>query len=196
LAEGPAITAATRLPSPEEVRRWWDRFGMLPNIRRHSEMVCRVAVALADWLAGAGVALSRQGVEVGALAHDLAKTPCLGTGRLHAQEGEEMLSELGYPELAYLVGCHVTLPPDHPLDETMVVNYADKRVTHDRIVSLDDRFHYIIDRYGQGDPQRIARIQVGLDRARRAEGVIFQRLPGRSPADLFALDGCAREEVG
>jgi hypothetical protein len=181
------ITLETPLPTPEEVRSWWDRFGMLPNIRRHSEVVRLVALVLADWLAESGVALSRRAVEVGALAHDLAKTPCLGTSRLHAQEGEAMLQELGYPELAFMVGRHVTLLPDHPLDETMVVNYADKRVTHDEIVGLEERFAYIQERYGQGDPERLERIRQGLDRVRRAEKEIFRRLPGRSPDELLGL---------
>jgi len=184
-----AITRETRLPEPDQVRAWWDEFAMLDNIRDHSEKVCLVALTLADWLAEAGVRLSRLAVEVGALAHDIAKTPCLGTSKLHAQEGGDIVTRLGFPELGYMVANHVYLSSDHPLDETLVVNYADKRVTHDRIVDLDARFAYIADRYGLGDAQRLARIKNGLDNARRAERLIFGALgPRRSPQDIMLLD--------
>jgi uncharacterized protein len=146
------ITKQTPLPDPGQARAWWDDYAMLDNIRDHSEMVCFVALAITDWLALAGVKLHRRAVEVGALVHDISKTPCIGTTKLHAQEGGALITSLGYPELGYMVANHVYLNDDHPLDETMVVNYADKRVTHDQIVDLDSRFAYIADRYGLGDP--------------------------------------------
>ena len=60
LVQGPymGINEKTPLPSPDrEVRSWWDDYGMLDNIRRHSEVVCKVALVLTDWLAEAGVSL-------------------------------------------------------------------------------------------------------------------------------------------
>jgi uncharacterized protein len=182
------ITKRTPLPDVSQARAWWDEFQMLENIRRHSEVVCLVALTLSDWLADAGIQLHRQAIEIGALVHDIAKTPCLGTTRLHAQEGGEIVTKLGFPELGYLVANHVYLDQDHPLDETMVVNYADKRVTHDQIVDLDSRFEYISERYGNGDPERLARIQTGLQNAKRAENLIFSHLsPQRSPDDILFL---------
>ena len=184
------ITPQSPLPDRETVFRWWDEYGMLPNIRAHSLMVAKVAVTLADWLIEAGEQLYRPAVEIGALVHDLAKTICLGTDKLHAKEGERILERLGYPELAYLVATHVYLPEDHPLDETMVVNYADKRVTHDRVVDLDSRFAYIKERYGRGDPERLRRMEWGYQRARAAEAQLFAAMGGRHrPEDLFSLDG-------
>jgi uncharacterized protein len=184
------ITDQTPLPKPQQARAWWDDFKMLDNIREHSEVVTQVALAITDWLAHAGVCLNREAVEVGALLHDIAKTPCLGTAKLHAQEGGEIMQRLGYPELAYLVANHVYLTEDHPLDETMVVNYADKRVTHNEIVDLDARFEYIAERYGLGDPERLARIQTGLKYARRAENMIFSPLaPQHTPDDIMLLKG-------
>ena len=190
LARGPyvAITKDTPLPTPEEARAWWDDYGMLDNIRRHSEVVCKVALLLTDWLAAAGLNFNRPAVEVGALAHDIAKTPCLGSEKLHFIEGEKILLALGYPELGFLVRRHVYLPPEHPLDETMIVNYADKRVTHDKIVDLNQRFDYIAERYGNGDPQRVARIKQGRQRAFAAEQSIFAPLGGlHQPEDIARL---------
>lgn len=183
------ITKQTPLPDPGQARAWWDDYAMLDNIREHSEMVCLVALTITDWLAQAGVRLHRRAVEVGALVHDISKTPCIGTTKLHAQEGGALITSMGYPELGYLVANHVYLNDDHPLDETMVVNYADKRVTHDQIVDLDSRFEYIADRYGLGDPTRLARIQTGFKNALRAENLIFSHLvPDRTPKDISLLE--------
>ena len=83
------ITPATPLPSQEQILAWWDDYGMLPNIRRHSQVVCQVALLVTDWLAEGGSRLNREAVEAGALLHDIAKTPCLGTDKLHAVEGRD-----------------------------------------------------------------------------------------------------------
>ena len=185
-----SFDAETPLPSARQVRAWWDDYGMLENIRAHSEMVCKVALLVADWLIEAGLSVNRPAVEAGALAHDLAKTPCLGTERLHAQEGEEILAGLGYPQLGQLVGRHVVIPASQPLDETMLVNYADKRVKHDEIVDLHERFDYIEQRYGKDDPDRILRIKAGRERAFEVEQTIFGAMGGKHrPEDIGAILG-------
>ena len=177
------------LPTAQEARELWNVYGMLDNIRDHSEMVCRVALQLYDWLAESGVELRRDAVETGALLHDISKTACLGTERRHDQEGLALLAELGYPELGSLVASHVFLPPGYPLNETMVVNYADKRVKHDQIVDLDERYQYILERYGRGEDDRIGRINQGLSLAQEVERVIFSALaPKHTPKDISALD--------
>ena len=176
------------LPSPDMVREWWDEYGMLENIRRHSETVCRVALVLYEWLSEAGVELYRPAIEAGALVHDIAKTQCLGTRRSHAIEGGIIMQRKGFSELAYMVRNHVYLSPDHPLDETMVVTYADKRVNHDRVVSLKDRFEYILGNYGKKYPEHIPRMEQGRDQAYLIEKKIFKRVNhGRKPQDLLAV---------
>ena len=179
----------TPLPTTREVEDWWDQYGMLDNIRAHSKVVCQVALTLTDWLEQAGLVLCRKAVEVGALAHDIAKTPCLGTDRRHAEEGAEIVKHLGFPELAYIVHHHVTLPCGQPLDETAVVNYADKRVNHDQVVTLQERYAYIMERYGGSDPHKRQRIQQGLLRVSQVEKEIFVRLgSSHSPAQLLELN--------
>ncbi|KIX14541.1 HD domain-containing protein [Dethiosulfatarculus sandiegensis] len=171
-----AISKDTPVPTPELVRSWWDEYGMLDNIRAHSFVVSQVALLVNQWLAESGLALREDAVLAGALAHDIAKTQCLNSDRLHSEEGYEILFKKGYPELGYLVRAHVYLPEGHPLDETMVVNYADKRVKHDRIVNLNDRYDYIEKRYGRGEPERIARIAKGRARAFEVEDLIFKQI--------------------
>ncbi len=173
----------TPLPSLAQTRAMWDAHCMLDNIRRHSEVVCAVALLLTDWLAQAGVTLHRPAVEVGALLHDIAKTPCLGSQRRHDLEGQEMLCQAGFPELGRIVALHVYLPPGHPLDEAMLVNYADKRVNHESIVNLNQRYAYIAERYGKGDPELLARIEHGRHRSLEVERLLFARMLHRHTPD-------------
>ncbi|MCB2194145.1 MAG: HDIG domain-containing protein [Deltaproteobacteria bacterium] len=181
----PSFSADTPLPSTAQIKQLWDDYAMLDNIREHSLVVCGVALRLADWLDDSGLVLNRRAVEAGALLHDIAKTMCLGQKCRHDLEGGRIMHELGYGELAGLVANHVLLPPGQPLDETMVVNYADKRVTHDQLVTLPQRFAYITERYGRGDPAIEERIALGLERARQAESLIFSRIDhGHTPEDV------------
>lgn len=184
MAETPlSFTPQTPLPSAERIADLWDEYGMLDNIREHSRVVTRVALLIYGWLAEAGQELNRAAVEAGALLHDIAKTPCLGQKCRHDLEGGRILTELGYPELGQLVRLHVVLPPEFPLNETMVVNYADKRVTHDQLCTLGERYAYITQRYGRGDPALEQRIAGGLERARQVEAELFGHIDhGRTPA--------------
>ena len=90
--------------------------------------------------------------------------------------------------MGYIVGCHVYLE-DYPASgsplEVEVVNYADKRVMHDRIVSLDERMQYILQTYG-GEPRNEQRIQWLWSQTRQLEKRLFQPLP-IGPEALTAL---------
>ena len=62
------------------------------------------------------------------------------------------------------------------LSEAHIINYADKRVLHDRIVSLDERMNYIMERYGR-EPAHEQRIRLLWDRTKDLESRIFNYLP-------------------
>ena len=169
--------------------------GMLPNIVAHSLQVCRVAVFLVDHLEKHRTKLDRELVKTSALLHDITKTRSLITGELHALTGAELIDGMGYPEVAYIIGHHVILDDNSTSDrptEVEVVNYADKRVLHDRVVSLQERMDYILVRYAKhpGDRERIAKNWM---RAIDLERKLFDFLPF-SPGDLssmFKLDHLA-----
>jgi len=165
--------------------------GMLPNIREHSFLVMEVACFLGQALVQAGFDLHLQLIEAGALLHDLGKTPCLGTGRNHAQWGAEILHGLGYPEAAQVVAEHVYLVENNgdprPFREAEVVNYADKRVLHDRVVTLEDRFADLMERYGLTVEAR-SRIAVAWAKVQALEERLFAPL-GLSPGALLQVNG-------
>jgi uncharacterized protein len=168
-----------------------DIHGMLPHIREHSFAVMEVAVFLGEALMEAGFDLFLPLVATGALLHDLGKTPCLGTTTNHAEYGAVILEDLGYPQVAQVVREHVHLNGDlsdlRALREAELVNYADKRVLHAEVVTLEDRFVDLKVRYGR-TPEIVARIEATEIRARALEEKLFAPLQ-LTPLDLLRVNG-------
>jgi hypothetical protein len=69
-----------------------------------------------------------------------------------------------------------TCPPDAPVSESEIVNYADKRVLHDQVVSLEKRLAYIQVRYG-ANPEFKDRIQRMWSKTLVLEQKLFKQLP-------------------
>jgi uncharacterized protein len=178
-------------PSHDQCLELMNTHGMLPNIREHSFRVMEVALFLGEALAEAGFDLSLPLVKAGGLLHDLGKTACLGTLRNHAELGASILEELGYPHVAQVVREHVYLDGNisdpRPLREAELVNYADKRVLHETVVTLEERFADLKVRYGR-TPEAMTRIQATAVRARALEDKLFAPLR-LTPADVLRVNG-------
>ena len=177
-------------PSKEKCYSLMYEMGMLPNIVAHSLQVCRVAVFLVDHMEKHRMKLDRELVQTSALLHDITKTRSLITGELHAHTGAQLIDEMGYPEVAYIIGHHVILDDNSTSDrptEVEVVNYSDKRVLHDRVVSLQERMDYILVKYAKhpGDRERIVQNWM---RAIDLERKLFDFMPF-SPGDLNSMLG-------
>ena len=142
-----------RIPSREECDELMAKYSMLPNIVAHSQQVMRVSLAITDNLKN-GVSINRDLVMAAALLHDITKTRSLKTREPHDQYGEELLRGLGFARVGEIVKQHVILldfDPKGRLEEREIINYADKRVMHDRIVSLAERVQDLIQRYGTSE---------------------------------------------
>lgn len=140
------------IPTREECYRLMRQYGMLENIINHSLKVAKVACFIAKELNKRGHRIDIALVEASSLLHDLTKTICLGTGEDHAKTGSQLLKELGYERVGEIVREHIEITKvNNPsmVSEEEVVNYADKRVLHDRIVSLEERFKDLKARYGK-----------------------------------------------
>jgi putative nucleotidyltransferase with HDIG domain len=140
------------IPQKEQCLHLLSRVDMPDHIQDHSKLVCQVALVLTDGLIAAGIDVNRKLVRASALLHDITKPRSFKTGENHAQTGGKYLAELGYPEVGEIVRQHVML--DHYFaaatpDEAEVVNYADKRVLHDKVVPLDERMTYILHSYAK-----------------------------------------------
>lgn len=140
------------IPTREECLRLMGDFGMLENIIAHSIEVAKVALFISTELNKRGQGISLDLVEAASLLHDLTKTECLKTKEDHAKTGSQLLRGMGYERVGEVVAQHIWLGKEaDPLtiSEEEIVNYADKRVMHDRIVSLEERFNDLKDRYGR-----------------------------------------------
>lgn len=139
-----------RVPTRDECYEIIARFKMLPNILEHSELVERVAAAIVDNLSS-GVKVNGDLVSAASLLHDLTKTRSLETGEHHDVTGAEELRALHFHSIAEAVENHVffkNFDPDGRLEEREIVYYADKRVTHNYMVSVEERITDLIQRYG------------------------------------------------
>jgi putative nucleotidyltransferase with HDIG domain len=126
---------------------------MPPHILYHSVMVRRVAVCIAYVLVNEGKNIDICLVDRASLLHDICKIDSIRSGGDHAHMGQQLMEDLGYPEVGEIVGQHVMLNSLF-LNEAMVVNYADKKVMHEKIVSIPERFIDLMTRYGKDDMRR------------------------------------------
>ncbi len=152
---------------------------MQPQIVRHSKQVCRVALCLTRGLNNANhVFINQELVQAAALLHDITKTRSLVTGENHPRTGEDFLAMLGYPDVGKIVAQHVQLNnyfESETPNAAEIVNYSDKRVLNDAIVSLEHRMAYILKRYAK-TPQDAQRIEYLLKLSRQVENRIFEHL--------------------
>ncbi len=112
--------------------------------------VMNVSLAIMDNLKS-GVSVNRDLVIAASLLHDIAKTKSLETKEQHDVSGGALLRELGFPRTAEIVEQHVSihnLRLEGMLEEREIVYYADKRVLHDTIVTVEERVHDLVRRYG------------------------------------------------
>jgi len=158
------------------------------HIVLHSRMVWTVAKIVGEGLLREGIPLDMELLKASCLLHDIAKYPCLkGRKGWHDAVGEEMLIQEGLPTVAAIIGQHVILKDGNggTIREEHVLFYSDKRVVHDKVVSLEDRFQYLADTYGKS-PRALEGLNVMKDKTQRLEERLFQFLDF-APEDLPAL---------
>jgi uncharacterized protein len=177
-----------KIPTVEQCYQLMCKMKMMDHIVRHSLQVCRVATYLAQNLNARHHGLNFDLIRAAALLHDITKTRSFKTEENHALTGGQFLAEQGYPEVGDLVRQHVRLdayPDPVTLGEAEIINYADKRVLHDRIVGLDKRLKYILEKYGKR-PEHQERIRQLWEKTRALEEEIFRELV-IAPQDLDRL---------
>jgi len=183
------------IPSIKECYRYMDKYHMLTHIKAHSVVVARVARMIARGLREVNPDLSVSKTTVGALLHDIGKTPSINSGGDHAEIGKRICMENGFDEIAPIVAEHVDLK-NYRLNgvgsETEVVYYADKRVKHDKIVSLKEREDYILKRYGRNQEELCRRIKLNFRLCGQVEEMLFRKL-NFSPESFLEMDGAEIE---
>ncbi len=164
-----------------------DKYDTPRHIISHSRTVWRVARVLGASLS-AGRSIDMDLLRAACLLHDIAKYPCILDGyRYHDRRGEEILCNEGLPSVGRIVVQHVHLhdPYAAQLREEHLVFYADKRVRHDEVVSIGERFRYLRETYGK-TTEAIERLNEMKRRTLTVERRIFRDL-SFAPDDVAAL---------
>ncbi|MFC1819267.1 HDIG domain-containing metalloprotein [Thermodesulfobacteriota bacterium] len=177
------------IPGVNECLDLMEQYHMLPNIKDHSIVVTDVAGVITNGLIAAGYDLSLETVIAGALLHDIGKTACLNNDDDHAAKGLEICLAHNLKTIADIVAEHVILKnyaPQNGFAEKEIVYYADKRVNHDKVVSLEERLDYILERYGMNNEVRCRAIKRNYARCQDLEKRMFSFLTF-DPADISEL---------
>lgn len=141
------------IPSKNECFKLIKTMKMMDHIIDHSIMVANVALFLSNELKKIYPAINTRLTISAALLHDITKTRSFETNEIHSETGATILTEMGYPEIGDIIRQHVLLDSyksQSPISEQEIVNYSDKRILHDNIVSLNKRMEYIQIRYNIG----------------------------------------------
>ncbi len=187
------------IPSEKQCYQLIDEMKMLGHIVDHSIQVCRVSIFLVDHMKKGKIHLNRRLVQASALLHDITKTRSFSTLENHVITGAQFLTDRGYNEVGSIVKQHVRLDDYLTSEiptEAEIVNYADKRVLHDKIVSLNKRMNYILERYGNA-PEIQDRIRYLWNITEKLEKKLFKYL-SFYPDELEALmlaEGYAEQVV-
>jgi len=182
--------AVELIPDKETCLALLEKYQTPHHIVLHSLRVWEVARLLAEGLIERNYPVDRELLRASSLLHDIGKYPCIVEGRgYHDIRGAEILEGEGMPSVARLVVQHVILrgAQDGSIREEHVLLYADKRVVHDNIVSLEDRFVYLKETYGKS-PEARRMLLAMKDEAIRLERSIFDLLDFE-PEDVMTLLG-------
>jgi uncharacterized protein len=178
------------VPNERECYALLQKHGTPKHIIAHSRKVWELAGLLGENLIKGGHMVDLGLLCASCLLHDIAKYPCIvdGTG-YHDLRGEQILIDEGFSAVGRIVGQHVVLrgTQDSGIREEHVLFYSDKRVVHDELVSLDDRFVYLEQTYGTS-LLAIEKLMTMKQETMRLEKEIFLLLDF-GPEDVFRLLG-------
>ncbi len=150
------------------------------HIVRHSEKVALISLCLGSFLKVVNnPSLDLLVLTVSALLHDVKKMESIKTGENHAASGYKLMVSLGYPRVGEIIYSHIFLElpkSGDPIKEEEIVFYADKRVKHDEIVTLKERFADLRARYGR-TLKAILRMRLLEDMTLLLERRLFKGLP-------------------
>ncbi len=142
----------TRIPTQKECLRILKDNHVKDNIIAHLKAVCDFSMKIVDLLENKDIKVNRGLVAAASLLHDVKK---LEQGH-HEIEGAKYIESLGYIEVANVIRKHglAHLESEEFVPKTWeekIVFYSDKRLRGNRMVSVDERFDDIKQRYKKED---------------------------------------------
>jgi len=158
-----------KYPDEKECYRLLKEYHIPLILLRHSEQVAYVAKTIAQKFKDSGIDIDVSLVQRSALLHDIARASHFSSyespeeekfwkgvkekykGRRHGEMAYDIFKQ-DYPELANIILKHaygdIVMNPPKTWEEK-IVNYADKRVSHDQIVSLKERLREAHERWSK-----------------------------------------------
>lgn len=188
------------VPEEKDMDRWMQDVRLPPHIQAHCKGVTTVADALAARLTERGWLLRPQALHAAARLHDLLRFLDFRTwegdalymptqedirvwtamketydGR-HEISAARFLTDRGFASIGEIISTHRgdELPASSTTEQKLLA-YADKRVSHDRIVTVEERFDEFISRAGSS--QKTQHAQVWKKEMRRIEQELFGEEP-------------------
>ena len=180
-------------PAPDRAacEALWDRYAVPAHIREHCQGVAHILEVLGALIIKRGARLDPVMLLAGGLLHDIAKMYTVNYPGDHAQMGAAIvLRETRHYRLAQMVYHHVEWPWRADIDNDAILPilmliYADKRVTHNKIVTLDERFTDLFARYGHTERRRLM-IERSRQQGLEIEKALSERLEVR--LDEYSFD--------
>jgi uncharacterized protein len=176
------------IPTAKNCRQLLEKYNTPAHIILHCQKVWEVARVLGEGMLRRDHPLDMALLQASCLLHDIGKYPSiLNRSKFHDLHGERILEQEGFPDVASIVGQHVILRSKRgdPIKEEQVLFYADKRVVHDKVVSLKDRFIYLFETYAK-TPEAVDRLMVMKEDTILLERQIFLLLDF-APEELIDL---------
>ena len=154
-----------KIPTKEECLKILKENKVPNNIISHTKKIFEFSLKVCEALDGKGIKVNKNLVAAAALLHDIKK---LEPGE-HEIEGAKYIESCGYPEVAVLIKKHGLRHSDEeefmPVTwEEKIIFYSDKRVKNERVVSIDDRFEYIKQRYKREDVEKEIKLAKDIEK--------------------------------
>jgi putative nucleotidyltransferase with HDIG domain len=157
--------------------------GIAHPICRHGYAVAAIAEVLTKRLNTQGIIIDPNLVRAACLLHDIAKGKSA-----HAKVGAAIVADLGFPEVANIIGQHMDIDFDGGSPrEADIVFLADKLVREDRRVPLEERFRPAFERF-RDQPEALRGATQKYDTACAILGAV-ERLTDTSVPDILANCG-------
>jgi len=138
-----------------------DVAGVDETIYAHCNTVADMAAKISNVLNRANCPIDHEQVEAAALLHDLAK----GKPR-HAQKAAELLTCMGFPEIADIVAKHTDIEcsPFAPINGAEVLYLSDKLIKGNQVMDIHERFQTTLEKHGH-DPEIKEKIEKRMHHA-------------------------------
>jgi len=195
------------IPSLQECENIWELYSVPDTVRAHSKAVCKLATGIANIIKNNGVDLNVDVVDRASLLHDIFRSKSFNDRKSFleslSEERQKFLEQKfdqyhgithgvaayhelkdKYPEVASVVGAHSDIIQNvkNYSIEQLIVNYSDKRVTHDQYVTIDERFDDGAKRWGCDDAKLI---EAAKNSAKQTEAYLFKLMGDTyNPGDL------------